>query len=76
MEITITEHHAESHNEDFEPTLFEASPMICCGAVTMTNLQRRKREQATRLFLAQLLCWTLWGSIATLFIVSYLVTYH
>ena len=23
MEITITEHHAESNNEDFEPTLFE-----------------------------------------------------
>ena len=23
MEITITEHRAESNNEDFEPTLFE-----------------------------------------------------
>ena len=50
--------------------------MIYCGAVTMTNLQRRKREQAMRLFLAQLLCWTLLGSSLTLFIVSYLVTYH
>ena len=42
----------------------------------MTNRQRRQREQATRLFLAQLLCGTLLGASMALFIVSHLLTYH
>jgi hypothetical protein len=37
MEITITEYHAESNNEDFEPTLFEGFDLTQQQAINELN---------------------------------------